>query len=182
MLSQSIYHEIQFLVHSFALGVVITFFYDNIRVIRRVLRHNIFFVSMEDFFFWIVVALSIFLLQHRENNGIFRWFSILGALFGMLFYRKLFSGLYIKYMTLLLKRILHMLYIFFSFLLTPVYLLEKRILELLHRVRQKSRHVMAMRKIRLTSYRKMIRMTLCKRKKKQPGKKRRKHEQKDSRS
>ena len=182
MLSQSINHEIQFLLHSFLLGAVITFVYDNIRVLRRVLRHNVFFVSLEDMMFWIAVAISIFLLHHRENNGIFRWFSILGALVGMLLYRKLFSSLYVNNMTIVLGKILHILYLFFETVLSPIYFVEKKISQFIKMIGRKTRHEISLRKIRLTSYKKMIKMTLCKRKKKQAKKKRRKHEQKDSRS
>lgn len=171
MLSQSIYHEIQFLFHSFLLGVIITFAYDNIRVLRRVIRHNTFWISFEDLFFWIAVAISIFLLHHRENNGIFRWFSILGALCGMLLYKKLFSGVYIKNMTVLFTKTLHITYLFFSTILSPVYFVEGKIGQFIKMLGRKGRHAVAVKKIRLTSYRKMIKMTLCKRKKKQAGKK-----------
>ena len=116
MLSESIYHELRFLLYSFLLGIIITFVYDNIRVFRRVIRHNTFFISLEDLFFWIGVSLSIFLLQHRENDGIFRWFSVVGAFMGMLVYRKTISRFYIKQMTILLRKILKILYLFFSYL------------------------------------------------------------------
>ena len=182
MLSQSIYQEIQFLFQSFLLGIVITFAYDNIRVFRRVIRHNTFFLSVEDLFFWIATAISIFLLQHRENNGVFRWFSIIGAFVGMLIYRKVFSAFYIKNMTIIFRKVLELLYVFFSYVFSPVYFIEKKMFLFFKKMGQKSRHVLAMRKIRLTSYGKMIKMTLCKRKKKCRKKKGKKHEQKDSRS
>lgn len=168
--------------HSFFLGIIITFVYDNIRVCRRVIRHNTFFISIEDLFFWIAVAISIFLLQHKENNGVFRWFSIIGAFIGMLLYRKIISGFYIKHMTFFFKKLLHGIYTFFSYIFSPVYYVERQILLLMKKSTQKSRHALALQKIRLTSYGKMIKMTLCKRKKKRRKKKGKKHEQKDSRS
>lgn len=182
MLSESIYQEIQFLLHSLLLGVIITFVYDNIRVFRRVIRHNVFFISIEDLFFWTLVALSIFGLQHRENNGVFRWFSVIGAFIGMLLYRKLLSQFYIKYMTVLLRKVLKIAYLFFSYLFSPIYYVEKKVLRLAKAAGRKSRHTLAMQKIRLTSYMKMIKITLCKHKRKHHKKRRREHEQKDSRS
>jgi len=182
VLSQSIYQEMQFLLYSLCLGAIITFVYDNIRVLRRVLRHNIFFISLEDLIFWIAAAIAIFLLQHRENNGIFRWFSIIGAFVGMLLYRRVLSNFYIKNMTVILKHLLKCLYLFFSYLFSPIYYLERKVLQLVQYTGRKSKHALMMQKIRLTSYGKMIKMTLCKRKRKRPKKKRRKHEQKDSRS
>ena len=182
MLSQSIYQEIQCLGYSLCLGVIITFVYDNIRVVRRVLRHNNFFISLEDLLFWIAAAIAIFLLQHKENNGVFRWFSIIGAFVGMLLYRKILSNFYIKNMTVILKHLLKWLYVFFSYLFSPIYYLERKVLQFFKYTGRMSRHALKMQKIRLTSYGKMIKMTLCKRKKKRPKKKRRRHEQKDSRS
>lgn len=175
-MSQGIYQEMQFLYNSFFLGIMITFVYDNIRVWRRVIRHNDFLISLEDLLFWIMAAISIFLLQHRENNGVFRWFSIIGAFIGMLLYRKAFSSFFIKYTTVCLRKILKFFYILFSYMFRPIYFIESKIVIFLKKVGQRSRHALMMRKIRLTSYGKMIKMTLCK------HKKRRKHEQKDSRT
>lgn len=178
MLSESIYHEMQFLLHSFILGIIITFVYDNIRVLRRVISHNAFFLSVEDLFFWIFVAVYIFLLQHRENNGVFRWFSVIGAFLGMIIYRKSISNFYIKYMTIIWKKILKFSYLFFSYLFSPIYYLERKILQFAKKIGHRGRHMATANKIRLTSYRKMIKMTLCKQKKKHRKKERRKHEQK----
>lgn len=182
MLSESIYQEIQFLLHSFLLGIIITFVYDNIRVFRRVIRHNNFFISIEDLFFWIMAAICIFLLQYRENDGVFRWFSVIGAFLGMLLYRKTISQFYIRHMTFLFRKIVKAIYLFFAYLFSPIYFLERKILQLFKKAGHKGRHALAMQKIRLTSYGKMIKITLCKHKRKHRKKGRRKHEQKDSRS
>ena len=179
MLSESIYHEIHFLLYSFALGIIITFVYDNIRVLRRVIRHNTFFVSLEDLFFWIGVACSIFLLQHRENNGIFRWFSVAGAFLGMMVYKGTLSRFYIKNMTILLRKLLKMLYIFFSWLFSPVYYIERKTGQIFRKAGSYAHQKAVKQKIRLTSKRKMIKMTLCKHKKRKSGSERREHEQTD---
>lgn len=182
MLSESIYQEVQFLLRSFGLGIIITFVYDNIRVLRRVITHNTFFISIEDLLFWIFVAIWIFLLQHRENNGVFRWFAVLGTFAGMLLYRRICSRFYIKHMTNLVKKILKALYLFFSYVFSPIYYIERKTAKIGIGVGRKIRHVLALQKIRLTSYGKMIKITLCKRRKKCRKKERKKHGQKDSRS
>ena len=182
MLSESIYHEIRFLLYSFALGMIITFVYDNIRVVRRVLRHNTFFISLEDLLFWIGVSLSIFLLQHRENQGIFRWFSVAGAFLGMLLYKGSISRFYVKKMTFLLRKLFKLLYIFFSYLFAPVYYIERKIGQGIKKLGIYMRSQASKQKIRLTSRRKMIKMTLCKQKKQKPQLERREHEQKSCRS
>lgn len=178
MLSESIYQELRFLLYSFLLGVIITFVYDNIRVFRRVIRHNTFFISIEDLFFWIGVSLSIFLLQHRENAGVFRWFSVVGAFLGMIIYRKIFSRFYIKEMTILFQKILKLLYIFFSYLFSPIYFVERKIGNLIKKAGRQTALAASKQKIRLTSHKKMIKMTLCKHTKKKRSE-RRVHEQKN---
>ena len=176
MLSESIYHEIRFLLYSLVLGAIITFVYDNIRVFRRVLKHNTFMISVEDLFFWIGVSLSVFLLQHWENNGVFRWFSVAGAFAGMLLYRKILSRFYIKNMTIILRKLLTFLYLFFVRLFSPIYYVEKKAGQLLKKTGRFVRQKMLKEKIRLTSKRKMIRMTLCKHKKHASDSERRRHE------
>lgn len=178
MLSEGIYHELRFLLYSFLLGIIITFVYDNIRVFRRVIRHNTFFISVEDLFFWIGVSLSIFLLQHRENDGVFRWFSVVGAFVGMLIYRKSISRFYVKRMTILFRKILKFLYLFFSYLFSPIYFVERKMGNLLKKIGRKSARIAYRQKMRLTSYKKMIKMTLCKHTKKNRSE-RRVHEQKN---
>ena len=166
MLSESIYHEIRFLLDSVLLGIIISFVYDNIRVVRRVIPHNTVFISIEDLFFWIFVAIYIFLLQHRENNGIFRWFSVVGAFAGMMVYRKIAGKFYIKHMTIILQKVLKILYLFFSTVFSPIYYVEKKTLQLGKKAGRGVRHVLNRQKIRLTSYGKTLKMTLCKQKKK----------------
>lgn len=178
MLSESIYHELRFLLYSFFLGIIITFIYDNIRVCRRTIRHNTFFISLEDLFFWIGVSLSVFLLQHRENDGIFRWFSVVGAFTGMLLYRKLFGRFYVKRMTILFRKILKILYLFFSFLFSPIYFAERKIGNFFKKLRRRAGLAVSRQKVRLTSYKKVIKMTLCKHGKKNRSE-RRVHEQKN---
>ncbi|MBO5292445.1 MAG: spore cortex biosynthesis protein YabQ [Lachnospiraceae bacterium] len=86
-MSAEIMGELDFLLRSMLLGVMITFLYDLIRIFRRVVRHHGFFVSLEDFFFWVFCSICIFLLLYRENNGILRWFVVMGAAVGMLLYK-----------------------------------------------------------------------------------------------
>lgn len=86
-MSTEILGEVDFLIRSMLLGVTITFLYDIIRIFRRVLRHRNFWVSIEDILFWIFCSLCIFYLLYQENNGMLRWFVIMGAGAGMLLYK-----------------------------------------------------------------------------------------------
>ena len=75
--------ENEFLLHALLMGIFITFIYDLLRIFRRVIPHNGFFVSMEDLAFWIYCGGEVFLMMYHEGNGSLRWFAVLGALSGM---------------------------------------------------------------------------------------------------
>ena len=98
--------ENEFLLYALLLGVFITFVYDVLRVFRRVVPHSSFFVSLEDLGFWIYCGVEVFLLMYRESNGTLRWFAVLGAIVGMFFYRKLISPFFVKYISLVLSKVL----------------------------------------------------------------------------
>ena len=53
-----------FLFYSVIMGIYITFLYDLLRIGRRVITHNGFWVSVEDLAFWIYCAMKVFYLMH----------------------------------------------------------------------------------------------------------------------
>ena len=98
--------ENEFLLHSLIMGVFLLFVYDILRIIRRVIPHDGFWVSVEDLVFWLYCGGEVFLLMYRESNGTLRWFAVIGAMTGMFLYRKLFSPVFVKYMSRLLGKLL----------------------------------------------------------------------------
>ncbi|MFG6356771.1 MAG: spore cortex biosynthesis protein YabQ [Acetatifactor sp.] len=109
-----------FLLYAFFSGILITSVYDILRIWRRVLPHKGLLVSLEDLAFWIFCALYIFGLMHRESNGSLRWFAVIGALAGMLLYKKTVSGLLVRYISLILCRVRDILCTAMGFCLRPV--------------------------------------------------------------
>lgn len=93
--------------HSAALGIYLAFVYDNIRIARRLIPHNIFFISLEDIIYWIYLAAEVFMLMYKESNGLLRWFAVLGAFIGILLYSKLLGRYYVHYVSLFFQKILH---------------------------------------------------------------------------
>ena len=69
-MGQNIVDEVTFLCHSFLLGVVITFAYDGFLILRRLIKHGMLLVSLEDMIFWIACAIGVFYMLYEENNGI----------------------------------------------------------------------------------------------------------------
>lgn len=112
--------ENRFLIYALLMGIFITFLYDILRVLRRVIPHSGFLVSLEDFCFWIYCALRVFLLMYYESDGTLRWFAILGALAGMFLYKKLVSPYFVKYTSFLLQKILTFLRKILGFVFRPL--------------------------------------------------------------
>lgn len=101
------------------MGIFITFVYDLLRIFRRVIPHAAFFVSLEDLAFWVYCGAEVFLLMYHESDGSLRWFAVMGAAAGMFLYKKLVSGLFVKYVSLGLGKLLKILGKILKFLCRP---------------------------------------------------------------
>lgn len=108
-----------FLLHAFASGIFITFIYDVLRILRRVVPHGGLLISLEDLIFWIYCAVHIFLLMHQESNGSLRWFAVIGALAGVLLYKRTISSLLVRYLSMILCRVRNLLGRILGFCLRP---------------------------------------------------------------
>lgn len=101
--------ENQFLLHALLMGIFITFVYDILRILRRAVPHNSIMVSLEDLGFWVYCAEKVFLMMYHESDGNLRWFAVIGALAGMLLYKKTVSSWFVKYVSLGLEKVLEAL-------------------------------------------------------------------------
>lgn len=113
-------NENVFLFHALRMGIFITFVYDIFRIFRRIIPHKSFLVSVEDICFWMYCAAKVFLMMYHESDGTLRWFAVLGALVGMMLYRKLVSPFFVKYVSLWLGLLLGYLRKIAGFMFRPV--------------------------------------------------------------
>ncbi len=63
-------------------GNLIYLVYSLIRVMRRLWKHNLFFVSLEDLIFWIGTGIYLFVRIYQTSDGIIRWYFVMGVLLG----------------------------------------------------------------------------------------------------
>lgn len=161
-MSQNILNEAAFFLHSFLLGAAITFVYDGFLILRRLIRHSLLLISLEDMIFWIACAIGVFYMLYEENNGILRWFAVFGATLGMIAYKKSISSLVIHMASFIIERIFHVMFLTFGIILKPVLLLGRKIGKLLRRVFGKGRKAGKCVKNKLTSRWKLLKITLCK--------------------
>jgi spore cortex biosynthesis protein YabQ len=113
-------NENVFLLHALCLGLVIIFVYDIITIFRKAVPHHKFWISVEDLGFWLFCGVEVFLLMYRESNGTLRWFAVLGALAGMIVYKKTISKPFVKSMVWLLQKIIGLLQKVAALILKPV--------------------------------------------------------------
>ena len=97
--------ETSFLLQAHAAGIWGAFFYDGIRIFRRVIPHRQFWVSTEDVLFWVICALKGFQIMYENETGGLRWFAILGGCFGVYLYKKLISRFYVSKVSALLLKV-----------------------------------------------------------------------------
>lgn len=63
-------------------GNLVYLTYCAIRIFRRIIKHNLFWVSVEDSIFWIVTGFYLFFQIYQTSNGKIRWYFVLGVLVG----------------------------------------------------------------------------------------------------
>lgn len=162
-MSQNIVNEITFFLHSLLMGMAISLVYDVFLISRRLIRHNLLMISMEDMIFWIACAIGVFYMLYEENNGILRWFAVFGATIGMIAYKKTISPLFIHGVSFLLRGFFHIFKKIIDFLLKPVRAIWRKVRYTLCVSSKKGRKVGKHLKNKLTGRLKLLKITLCKR-------------------
>lgn len=117
--SENIFHELDFFAVSFALGIVLVLVYDCLRIFRRLVRHGVVWISLEDLCYWIFTAFVIFAMLYQKNDGLIRGFSIGGIVLGMLLYNQMISRYTVKYISCALKKVIRFVQKVTGFILTP---------------------------------------------------------------
>lgn len=90
---------------SVLLGAAMFLLYDMIRMLRRIFLHGIIWISIEDFFYWLVVGVYFFLRLCQVNDGIIRAYILLGMALGAWIYYMLFSRYFVRWLTKIILRI-----------------------------------------------------------------------------
>lgn len=88
-MSPEISEQLKILFHFFLLGIAVSLAYDVLRLLRFLIPHNNIVIAGEDLIFWIAAGFVMFDMFLRESNGSIRFFSIGGAVLGMILKNKL---------------------------------------------------------------------------------------------
>ncbi len=60
-------------------GITVTAVYGILVLLRRLIPHKGWIISLEDFIFWLCVSVYLFHRMYRTTYGAIRWFFLLGA-------------------------------------------------------------------------------------------------------
>jgi Spore cortex protein YabQ (Spore_YabQ). len=161
-MSQDIINEVYFLGGSVFMGIVITFVYDFILIGRQVVRHGLFAVSLEDLVFWLACAVSVFYMLYEENNGVLRWFAVAGAAVGMLLYKRIMGKKFVRIMSAVLLKEIHILRKTAGFLFRPFRWLMRKIRVLFCFFRRREKRLCKYVKKKLTGAAKALKILLHK--------------------
>lgn len=96
-MNRAIAGDVRFFLAAVLLGVAAALLYDGVRVLRRVWRHSLFLVSVQDFFYWFFLGLAGFCLMYRYNAGVLRFFAFFGIVLGALLYKVTVGRFFVKY-------------------------------------------------------------------------------------
>lgn len=88
--------EVHILWRFLILGVIITAAYDVMRIMRAIFPRRRIIISIEDLLFWCMSSIIVFQLLYQENNGIVRWFAIMGSVIGMILFEKVIGTYLVK--------------------------------------------------------------------------------------
>lgn len=64
-------------------GNLVCLVYSALRIFRRIIKHNLFWVSLEDLLFWIGTGLYLFIRSFQTSNGNIRWYFVVGVFIGV---------------------------------------------------------------------------------------------------
>lgn len=151
-------------------GIEIAFAYDLLRIFRRVVGHSRLAMAFEDFLYWLWVGMRAFLMLYEYHNGHLRFYTILGVCAGIFLYTVSVGTFFVKYVAGVLnktkagafkaaektgKRAENVLE-------KPGRAVASKIYALKVLFCRKSRSFYRMIKKKLTVYRKMVKILLCK--------------------
>lgn len=166
-MNKAITIELQFFLISILWGLIILFVYDNLRILRRLVKHNNLVIAVQDLIFWVTASVFIFAMMYRENNGIIRGFSVMGMAIGMVLYHYILSELLVDAVTKVIFT-----------LFRPFIFVFKRIKGFILFVYKKGKRVCKFLLLRLKKLLKSVRIALNKRKLKKAMKREKRREKK----
>lgn len=104
-------------------GILIAFVYDAFRIKRKVVKTGTVFIQLEDFAYWLIVAIIMFGIVYYSNEGEIRGYIFLGTILGVVLYILLLSRIIMGTALFLLRLIYKILKTVWMIVSYPIKLL-----------------------------------------------------------
>ena len=92
-----LFEEITKIAMAIVAGAVLCAIYDILGIFRRIFTHNTVAYSTEDLLYFICMSPVVFVFVLVVNDGIFRFYIVLGILLGIFLYHNTVSRLIINF-------------------------------------------------------------------------------------
>lgn len=125
-MNQGITIELQFFMISILWGALVLLAYDQLRILRRIIRHNVVAVAIQDLIFWVLASVFIFAMIYVKNNGTIRGFSVMGMVIGMVAYHYILSDWIVKLISSIILLILRPFSLAIAFIEKGLILLKNK--------------------------------------------------------
>ncbi len=157
-----IIRQAQLFVHAVLTGAALLFVYDLLRMIRRIVRHRVIGIALQDMLFWMFCALWLFAFMYRQNDGIIRGFLVFGAFCGMCLYSVCLSRWVVKGGTAMFRSIFHVTGRFFYIISAPVRFFSGMLLSYMRKTERRNKKRVRYLKKRLKKLSKAVRIGVSK--------------------
>lgn len=85
-MSEIIWGQVLFVLASLCSGMLLIACYDVLRLFRWLIPHGRLWLWLEDTLYWCLASVPIFYLFFSYNEGVIRWYGLLGILVGAILY------------------------------------------------------------------------------------------------
>ncbi len=169
-MSELVVTEFVLFLYAAYLGIEMAFVYDLLRIFRRVVGHNRLAMAFEDFLYWLWAGIKVFLMLYEYHNGSLRFYTILGVCCGIFLYTVSIGAFFVKYSAKVLNKTKAGAFKAAEkagkkaegVLEKPKKAAASKLYALKVLCGRKCRHLGRFLKKKLTVFRKMIRILLCK--------------------
>ena len=114
------------------LGFMIGFYYEIFRFLRLAFPHPDFLIILEDLCFFLPLSPVLIFFHYALNDGIYRWFSLAGFVFGFLLYLGTVGKLLLRFSSGILFCIRFLLKQLFKIFILPLLIVFKKITNCLY--------------------------------------------------
>lgn len=110
---------------SLAGGMLIAFIYDLFRIKRKAMRTRSIVIHIEDFLYWVIIAIVMIAVVYYSNQGEIRGFIFIATLMGVFLYTFLLSKVIIASSMLIIRAVTRAILIIWKVVTYPLRFLLK---------------------------------------------------------